>query len=278
MKQIFFLFTLFILVSIQKAIGQFELNEKTFNGTLGLNYQTLETQYQRNLGFYITHKFGKVSSGYPEFFGLDQYANWRLAFDYGITDDLTIGLGRNSQENLHEFSLKYRVFKEKEGTPVTLSLYGNVGVSGDELTELEKEIYDFKHRLSYVYGTLLGKQISSKVSAQISTYILHQNLIRLKVQNNTSIALGSTIKWQITRITSILTEYVYNLSYKTHSRDSYFGNLAFGIDFSTFNHNFSLIFTNGTQTVENQLIPANNNSILKNELHFGFNISRNFML
>src|SRR5512139_2427797 len=47
------------------------------------------------LDFRILHRFGRINGGAYEFFGLDGPATVRLGLDYGITDDLTIGVGRS---------------------------------------------------------------------------------------------------------------------------------------------------------------------------------------
>src|SRR5438105_8746677 len=47
------------------------------------------------LDFRILHRFGNVNQGIKEFFGLDQ-ATIRLGLDYGISNNLTVGIGRGS--------------------------------------------------------------------------------------------------------------------------------------------------------------------------------------
>ncbi len=47
------------------------------------------------LDFRILHRFGNVNEGISEFFGLDD-ATIRLGLDYGISNNLTLGIGRGS--------------------------------------------------------------------------------------------------------------------------------------------------------------------------------------
>ena len=67
----------------------------TFKGTRIVNGHSIENRKNKELEFIISHRFGRVNTGFEELFGLDQ-ANIRFALEYGLTDDLTAGLGRSS--------------------------------------------------------------------------------------------------------------------------------------------------------------------------------------
>src|SRR6185503_5037366 len=45
----------------------------------------------------ILHRFGNISGGAYEFFGLDN-ATMRLGFDFGLTKNLMIGVGRSTNK------------------------------------------------------------------------------------------------------------------------------------------------------------------------------------
>src|SRR6478672_5496553 len=50
------------------------------------------------LDFRILHRFGRINGGGYEFFGLDGPAYVRLGLDYGISNSLTIGIGRSASK------------------------------------------------------------------------------------------------------------------------------------------------------------------------------------
>ena len=54
------------------------------------------------------HRFGSVSGGFYEFFGLDQ-ARTRLGLKYGITDRFEIGLGRSTLNKNIDGSIKWKI-------------------------------------------------------------------------------------------------------------------------------------------------------------------------
>src|ERR1043165_8679997 len=60
------------------------------------------------MNFLILHRFGNVNQGIGEFFGLDQ-ATIRLGLDYGITNNLTVGIGRGSYRKEIDGFVKYRI-------------------------------------------------------------------------------------------------------------------------------------------------------------------------
>src|SRR3982750_1302695 len=69
----------------------------TFKGTRLGNGHTVETKNGGSLEFIFGHRFGPINGGAYEMFGLDQ-AYVRLGLDYGITDRLSVSVGRNSTD------------------------------------------------------------------------------------------------------------------------------------------------------------------------------------
>ena len=65
----------------------------TFKATQIINTPTVESPGKQVLQFMIMHRFGKLNEGAYALFGLDN-ATIRFGLDYGITDRLTVGVGR----------------------------------------------------------------------------------------------------------------------------------------------------------------------------------------
>src|ERR1700729_2929584 len=99
----------------------------TFKAEHIINLQTVESPASGNLNFVIQHRFGTLNSGSYNFFGLDN-ATLRLGLDYGITDDLSIGVGRSSYLKTFDGYVKYRFLKQTESgsMPVSVSVLGSV--------------------------------------------------------------------------------------------------------------------------------------------------------
>ena len=75
--------------------NQTEYVSATFKSTRLINGQTIETVGKNQLNFWISHRFGALNTGFIEnFFGLDE-ARIRLGLEYGISSQLTVGIGRS---------------------------------------------------------------------------------------------------------------------------------------------------------------------------------------
>ena len=70
----------------------------TFKSSRIINLQTTETNKKRELDFRVSHLFGNIGEesggGYHNFYGFDQSNDIRIAFNYGLTDRLMIGVAR----------------------------------------------------------------------------------------------------------------------------------------------------------------------------------------
>ena len=76
-----------------------------------------------SLEFIFQHRFGAISGGAYELFGLDQ-ADVRLGLDYGITDNLSVSISRNSVDKTMDGYFKYKALRQSSGAknfPVTIT-------------------------------------------------------------------------------------------------------------------------------------------------------------
>jgi hypothetical protein len=67
----------------------------TFKDTRIINAQSNETPGKNVLHFVIAHRFGQINEGAYALWGLDN-ASMRMAFDYGVTDRLAVGVARST--------------------------------------------------------------------------------------------------------------------------------------------------------------------------------------
>ncbi|MDQ6608775.1 MAG: DUF5777 family beta-barrel protein, partial [Bacteroidota bacterium] len=80
-----------------------------FKSTRVIMSHSMEMLRPGVLDFRILHRFGNVNQGISEFFGLDK-ATIRLGLDYGITNNLTVGIGRSSYKKEIDGFIKHRIF------------------------------------------------------------------------------------------------------------------------------------------------------------------------
>ena len=94
--------------------------KNVFMGTRFINLHSANVPAKNELQLLIQHRFGDISGGFYDFFGLD-YASMRLGFDYGITKNLNIGVGRSSYMKTFDSFLKYRFLTQSSTMPLTLT-------------------------------------------------------------------------------------------------------------------------------------------------------------
>jgi hypothetical protein len=157
------------------------LNEKVnapFKSTRVIMSHSIQMVKPGVLDFLILHRFGNVNRGLYEFFGLDQ-ATFRLAFDYGITKDLTIGIGRSSYKKELDGYLKYRIIQQETGQnalPISMVVVGGITLNTLRFADPARKNY-FSSRLGYYAQVLAGRKFSEAFSLQLMPTVVHQNLV-----------------------------------------------------------------------------------------------------
>ncbi|GAB4255187.1 MAG: DUF5777 family beta-barrel protein [Vicingaceae bacterium] len=253
----------------------------TFKGIKLINANTVETTKKKTLEFRITHRFGNVGEeGEHTLFGLDNASNIRFSFDYGVTDNLSIGIGRSKTNEHIDGILKFRFLHQTNKLPFSAAYFTNVA-----LTPSSKQFNEFAHRLSYTHQLIVASKISSGISLEILPTLVHRNYVESEINpennaydENDLISIGFAARIKITKRTAFVADYFYTLSnYRTNNTALAFYNpFALGFEFETGGHVFHVNFTNSAGIIENDFIPYTNDTWENGQFKFGFNISRVF--
>jgi hypothetical protein len=246
----------------------------TFKGTRIVNGHSIENRKNKELEFIIAHRFGRINTGFEELFGLDQ-SNIRFSFEYGLTDNLTAGLGRSSFEKTYDGYLKYSLLKQRTGAnafPFAVSLFGSIAaksqkaVAGNERT--------FAESLFYVGQVLIAKKVNSSFSIQLTPTYVHRNLTAIDEDPHDIFALGFGTRVKVSKRVSLNAEYYqqFDKLQSINSRNS----LAFGVDIETGGHVFQIILSNAITMVEKSFITETTGNFFGGDIHLGFNLSRTF--
>lgn len=249
------------------------LTPASFKGSRLINGHTIMTRRKGSLEFLIAHRFGRLNSGAYELFGLDN-ANVRFGLDYGFSDRLTAGFGRNSFEKTFDAFVKFALLRQQTGAqafPVSVTLFGSGAVNSLRPIDPDVEIA-FSERIAYTYQALIGRKMSSKLSLQLMPTVVHFNIVP-EGQNNDLVALGLGGRYLLTKRLSVNAEYYYRFGDQTpDTHDA----LAIGIDLETGGHVFQLQFTNSRAMNEKGFIRETTGDFFDGDVHFGFNITRTF--
>lgn len=193
-----------------KELEQAETKSKeytfaSFKGTRAVNGHSVETKGGGELEFIIAHRFGRLNTGVQNFWGLDE-AFIRIGFEYGITDRLGVGVGRNSDNKIYDGYLKYKVIRQSSGPgsiPFTVTAFASTGIQTIDPT------LDFANKITYTYQLLFARKFSPKFSFQIAPTVVHSNQVDQYILNNDQYALGIAGRYKLTRSLSLNAEYYY---------------------------------------------------------------------
>lgn len=241
----------------------------TFKSTRVINGHSVETRSDGTLEFIIGHRFGTLNSGYNELWGLD-FSRIRLGLEYGITDDLTVGIGRSSFNKTLDVFGKYRFLRQSNASPITATVFSSLARNLDQNANQEGI-----ERNAYTWQLLLARKFNSNFSLQLAPTFIQRNRVATRQDDNFLISVGIGGRYKVTNRVAIVSEYYPQFS----SYDEQFHNaVAFGVAIETGGHVFQLHFTNAVQMNEKGFIGETMGDFWNGDVHYGFNITRVFDL
>lgn len=235
-----------------------------------INGHTTKTRKKGELEFIIMHRFASIQGGIDELFGLDG-ATIKFSFEYGITDRLTLGLGRNSFEKVYDGFAKYNFLKQNETSPFEITWFSSMAVR--TLDRADFTVNDFQSKVSYVHQLLVSRKVSKGLSVQIMPSYVHRNRVRSDEEND-YLALGLGTRVKLDDRWSLIGEYYLGLTQE--ETEDYYNSLGIGVEIETGGHVFQLTFTNSRSLTENAFITETVGKWADGDIHFGFNLSRTF--
>ncbi len=310
-KYSLFLFSIFVatnswgqeedLLRLLDSTGTKKTHEKiiaTFKGEKIINAQSTETVKAKTLDFSVAHRFGNIgeasNGGLHTLYGLDNSADIRLGFAYGITNNITIGVGRSKQRELVDGSIKYKFLSQTidNHVPLTIVFYGLATYCPQEASQfysgtIKKEGFKQKeaHRFAYTSQLLIARKFGWRFSMQLMPTYQHRNFVVANInpdnnaeESNDLFSMGAGARLKITKRFAIIADYYYTFSkFRTNnSTNPFYAPLAIGFEIETGGHVFNITFTNAAGIIENNYLPYTNDDWLKGGFKLGFNISRVF--
>ena len=249
-----------------------------FKSTRVIMSNSMEMLSPGVLDFRILHRFGRVNGGAYEFFGLDGPATVRLGLDYGITNDLTVGIGRSTFNKELDGFLKYRVLHQATGPKA--SPFSLIAIAGSTLTTLKwrdsTRANYFSSRVAYFGQIIIGRKFSEALTLQLMPTLLHRNLVPKIADPNDLFAIGAGGRIKLSRRVSLNIDYHYVVN--QNSDAGMHNPLSVGFDIETGGHVFQLHFTNSKGMNERAFLAATEYDWGNGDIFFGFNISRSFQI
>ncbi len=245
-----------------------------FKSTRVINAHSVEMLQKGNLDFRILHRFGFLDNGLKEFFGLDE-ASMRMSFDYGLSDNFTIGIGRSTLRKELDLFLKTRLLQQSKGEksmPLSVVMVGGAMVWTEKSFAAVKP--DFAERASWYLQLLAARKFNGRFSVQFSPIWVYSNQ-PLSGNDQNIFALGGGARYKFSRRMAFTIDYHNVLNGLT---DQNTNPLSVGVDIETGGHVFQLHFSNATGMNERAYIMETYGDFFKGNIRFGFNLSRMFQI
>ncbi len=253
---------------------------KVFTATRIINGNSVANLDAGVLDFRISHRFGKLSEGSQNFYGLDD-ATTRVGLDYGITKWLMVGIGHSVLNKEDDGFMKIALLRQRPRMPVSLSYGGEISeqmTPAPTLPAGDKWLLDY--RLYYTNQLLIARKFTDWLSLQLMPTIVHYNLVDSAKFSNNTIAIGIGGRIKITKLLSVTGEYYYRLTNATLLYDGLptYNALSLGFEIESGGHVFQMVLTNSQGLTGRSFIGQTTDNWAKGQLHFGFNISRVFRI
>jgi Membrane bound beta barrel domain (DUF5777) len=256
----------------------------TFKALYIVNMKTIEAPAAGALNVEIQHRFGTINTGAYNLYGLD-FATLRLGLDYGISDRLSVGIGRSSYLETFDGYLKYKLLRQTDNSrqmPVSVSLLGTSSYFTNHAPLGDNADISGSSRFNYTFQVLIARKFNSKLSFELTPTFIHYNMVTVPDHNNVFALCGGG-RMKISKHMALTVEYDYlfpnqlvsSLDPPTPPRSNSF---SLGWDIETGGHVFQLVMTNSQSMVESQYIGQTAGTWGKGYIYFGFNLSRNFNL
>lgn len=244
--------------------------EDIFWGTTNVGIGTVQNVSGNNLKSTVMHTFGLVSGGADVFWGLDLGANTRLGLDYGITDKISVGIGRMTFRKVVDIRSKVNVLRQTESglVPLDLAVKLSTGIS-----TLSGRGLAFSERLSYLVSLMAAKKFD-RLSFQLAPMFARFNRVSAGDQNNL-FGLGFLTQYELNERFALSAEYLPVLGDRNPGTEDM---MALSLNINTGGHIFQIFFSSSQWHGEQYIMANNSDKFWEGDFRFGFNINRVFGL
>lgn len=265
-----------------KLVGEDEKPKKeyveySFKSSRVIMSHSLELIRPAVMDLRILHRFGAINKGAYEFFGLDN-ATMRLGFDFGLTKNFMIGIGRSTNKKELDGFAKYRLIHQAKGRgamPFSVLMVGGASLTTLKNADTSRKNY-FSSRLGYYGQVIAGRKFSEGFTFQVMPTVVHRNLVPTVNDPHDLLAVGVGGRLKLSRRISLNVDYYYRIN--PNENDGTQNPLSIGFDIETGGHVFQLHFSNATGMNEKVFLLETTDSWAKGDIRFGFNISRSFQI
>ncbi len=241
--------------------------------------QTTETIKKKNFNVIIIHRFGDLAGtvgGGKSSFGLDNIADVYIGFQYGLTNNLNIEIGRSAIPTvggLAGLELKYAVVHQTNdsSSPIAISLIGETGLRP------YNTFANFSDRVSYFGEVVFARKFSHSFSLEIAPSIVQNNLPipDLPGSSHSVFSMSAAARLKVSKLMGVIVDYAHSFS-SFGAANGFSDPLGFGIQTVTGGHVFTINITNTKAASEINYLSKTTSDYSRGQYRIGFTISRMF--
>lgn len=273
---------------------------QTFKDTRIINSYGLETLQKGLLEIRIAHRFGdffnqwQFNNAWADFIGLENAADIGIGVEYGITNNLMVGIhrtkGANRLNSLVHGLAKYKLVAQTtdNSMPFTLTAAATATVvtapPSADLNAIGSFPGGFGQRWMYSAQLIAGRKFSDRFSLQISPTFIWRNLVEY-YDNNYLFSTGISAKVQITKGFGLILDATIPFDGNRLSGGAaaqgahpYYIPIGIGFEFDTGGHVFQVNLTNARGIEPVDYIPNSSSNWVDGQFRIGFAIARAFRI
>ncbi len=244
-------------------------DQPAFGGVTLANLPTSTTIKGGRFLFRVAHRFfPSVQTGWDTYFGLDGPGAILLGFGYGLSDKLSVTLGRTNQFHEWDLAFHYKVLDQDENRPFGLAVHAGTSLTTASLPDRTT----FSNKNFRVHAELsLSHRLSDRVSLLVVPAFV-SNPDHRDAGRDGTFAVGLGGRWMFLDDLSLIAEWVPVLAGYAADANSW----ALGIEKKTAGHVFQFFILNVVGSTPGQYLPGVDLRDQDNHVRIGFNIYRSF--
>jgi len=252
--------------------------KNTFEGVMLIDNQTVMVPMKGTLEFDIQHRFGVVTNGAKDLWGIFAPSNIRLGMNYAPIKNLFLGVGLTKERMQLDLNGKYGIlYQTPHKMPVSVTYFANMVIDTRDRSNFRYSEY----RYSYFHELIIARKVTDRFSLQIAPnlswynnvdgYVDSKGNIQPKM-NNAHFAIATLARFKLTDRSSII--FCYDQPLTQHPTNNPHPNVAFGFETTTSAHSFQVFATNFYGIVPQSNNFFNQNDYTEGSYLIGFNITR----
>ncbi len=244
-------------------------DKPAFWGMTVVNLPTTQSIEKGKFLFCIAHRYEpSVKEGYAKFFGLDGPANVLDSIGVGLSDKLSLTLGRSRLDQEVVLSARYAVLAQSASVPFSLSVH-----AGTSLVTEKVEGRSFFDARNFKFHAAVS--IARKISQRLSLLLVPayaSNVNHLEGDRKGVFSLGLAGRFMIFNDFSLIAEWIPVLAGFEAEANGW----GFGMEAKIGGHVFQFFVLNSRGVTPAQFLSGGDLLIKNGDLRIGFNIYRAF--